>query len=163
MDKTDFSHFSFRSLHGKPVSGAEFRGKVLLVVNTASECGLTPQYQGLEALHRKLKDRGFSVLGFPSNDFGAQEPGSAAEIGAFCEKNYGVTFPLFEKAPVKGAAKQALYQFLTEAGPETTRGEITWNFEKFLIGRDGQILARFSPKTSPEDPALLTALEKAIG
>jgi len=156
-------------------------GKVLLVVNTASQCGLTPQYSGLEELHGKLADRGFEVLGFPANDFGAQEPGTDAEIAQFCEVNFNASFPLFAKASVVGDDKHPLYAALVEAAPtkrgdvegmkEKFRGygmvpnedpEVLWNFEKFLIGKDGRVIARFAPATTPDDPELLAEIERAL-
>jgi glutathione peroxidase len=156
----------------------DHRGKVLLVVNVASKCGLTPQYEGLEGLYRRFKDQGLEVLGFPANDFGGQEPGSNAEIADFCSVNYNVSFPMFTKADVTGPAKQPLYQALTAEMPmkqgdaeewrEKLRGygmtptedpEVLWNFEKFLVGRDGRVAARFSPATSPDDMALVGAIE----
>ena len=137
---------------GSPVSLAQFRGKVLLIVNTACFCGFTPQYAGLEALYRRYKDRGLEVLGFPCNQFGAQEPGSGTEIGAFCEKNFGVTFPLFAKIDVNGPKVDPLYRFLKEKkrGIFGTR-RIKWNFTKFLVDRKGNVVARYGPSTKPED------------
>jgi glutathione peroxidase len=144
--------FEPRSLDGKPVSLKQFSNRVLLVVNTASKCGFTPQYQGLEKLYEKYRDRGLVVLGFPCNQFGAQEPGSAEEIGAFCEKNYGVTFPMFEKVDVNGANAHPLYRWLEAEAPGVlgTQG-IKWNFTKFLIDRSGKVIDRFAPLTKPED------------
>ena len=143
--------FSATTLDGRDISLSEYRGRVLLIVNTASKCGFTPQYEGLEALHRKLESDGLSVLGFPCNQFGKQEPGSAAEIGAFCSKNYGVSFDMFEKIDVNGANAHPLYRFLTRA----KRGlfgtpRIKWNFTKFLIGRDGVPVKRLAPAKKPE-------------
>jgi glutathione peroxidase len=149
-------------MDGKPAPLAKFAGKVALVVNTASRCGLTPQYEGLQKLQAKYDSKGFVVLGFPSNDFLGQEPGTNQEIKIFCEKNYQVSFPLFGKDHVKGQAKQATYQYLTDGPQADFRGEISWNFEKFIIGRDGKILARFSPRVKPEDPELITKLEQAL-
>ena len=130
---------------------ADYRGQVLLIVNTASKCGFTPQYAGLEALHEKLRGRGFSVLGFPCNQFGQQEPGSASEIGAFCTKNYGVSFPMFEKIDVNGANAHPLYRYLTreKTGVFGTPA-IKWNFTKFLVDRGGRVVARYAPLTKPE-------------
>jgi glutathione peroxidase len=144
--------FEPRSLDGKPVSLTQYANQVLLVVNTASKCGFTPQYQGLEKLYEKYRDRGLVVLGFPCNQFGAQEPGSADEIGAFCEKNYGVTFPMFEKIDVNGANAHPLYRWLEAEAPGVlgTQG-IKWNFTKFLIDRSGKVVDRFAPLTKPED------------
>jgi glutathione peroxidase len=152
--------FSLKTIDGQDRSLSEYSGKVLLVVNTASECGLTPQYAGLEKLHERYQAKGFTVLGFPSNDFGAQEPGSDQEIKAFCSTKFNVTFPLFSKIPVKGSAKHPLYAFLTE---QAQPGEIRWNFTKFLIGKDGSVIGRFEPKVEPEDPQIVGAIEKALG
>ncbi|MFC3606639.1 glutathione peroxidase [Stutzerimonas tarimensis] len=138
-----------------------FRGRVVLVVNVASNCGLTPQYAGLEKLHQLYRDRGFAVLGVPSNDFAGQEPGNDDEIRSFCSVNYGVTFPMTSKLEVNGVHRDGLYAWLAGEGAAFP-GDITWNFEKFLIGRDGKVLARFSPRTSPDDQALLEAIEAAL-
>jgi glutathione peroxidase len=140
------------TLAGETVSLETWRGRVLLIINTASECGFTPQYAGLEALYRKYEPQGLTVLGFPCNQFGAQEPGSEAEIGAFCEKNYGVTFPMFAKVDVKGANAHQLFQYLTQAKPGLLGTEaIKWNFTKFLIDRNGDPVARYAPQTKPEE------------
>lgn len=148
---------NIHSLTGEPVDLSAWRGKVLLIVNTASKCGFTPQYKGLEALHEKFKDQGFAVLGFPCNQFGGQEPGSAEEIGSFCEKNFGVSFPLFEKIDVNGEHAHPLFTLLKKQAPGILGTEgIKWNFTKFLIGKDGQVLDRFAPTTSPKE------LEKQI-
>src|ERR1700744_475125 len=129
-----------------------YRGQVLLIVNTASACGFTPQYAGLEALYEKLHGDGLTILGFPCNQFGAQEPGSEAEIGAFCQKNYGVTFPMFSKIEVNGANAHPLYKYLKDAKPGLLGTEaIKWNFTKFLIGKDGEPVARYAPQTKPEE------------
>jgi len=150
--------FSAALLDGQPVSLDRFRGEVLLVVNTASKCGFTPQYAGLEQLYRAYKDRGFAVLGFPSNQFGAQEPGTEAEIGAFCEKNFGVTFPLFAKVDVNGPDAHPLYQFLKWAKPGIFGiRRIKWNFTKFLVDRQGYVTGRYAPSTNPKD--LTAAIE----
>ena len=145
--------YEFRAalLDGREKSLADFRGQVLVIVNTASKCGFTPQYESLEGLYRTYRDRGFSVLGFPCNQFGAQEPGSAAEIGAFCERNYGVSFPMFAKIEVNGEGAHPLYRFLSRArrGVFGTRA-IKWNFTKFLIDREGNPIARFGSRTNPE-------------
>lgn len=144
--------FSANSLDGKPVSLRDFAGKVVLVVNTASKCGFTPQYEGLEALYKQYRERGLTVLGFPCNQFGAQEPGTAEEIGSFCDKNYGVSFPLFEKIDVNGAAAHPLYRWLKSNAKGLLGSEaIKWNFTKFLIDRNGQVIERFAPTTKPED------------
>lgn len=140
------------TLTGETVSLETWRGRVLLIVNTASACGFTPQYAGLEALYRKYEPQGLTVLGFPCNQFGAQEPGSEAEIGAFCEKNYGVTFPMFAKVDVKGPNAHQLFQYLTQAKPGILGTEaIKWNFTKFLIDRNGDPVARYAPQTKPEE------------
>jgi glutathione peroxidase len=172
-----------RRLEGGATTLGEYRGKVLLVVNVASQCGLTPQYAGLEALFGKYEERGLVVLGFPSNDFGAQEPGTAEEIHDFCERNYGVRFPMFEKIPVNGDARHPLYQELIagQPGAQPAQGgqllaklkehglqpkaasDVTWNFEKFVVGRDGKVIARFAPDVLPEDAALVAAIEAALG
>jgi len=150
--------FSAPLLDGRPVSLGEFRGRVLLIVNTASKCGFTPQYAGLEQLYRTWRERGFTVLGFPSNQFGAQEPGTEAEIGAFCEKNFGVSFPLFAKIDVNGPRAHPLYQFLKRAKPGIFGiGRIKWNFTKFLVDRQGNVAGRYAPSTSPRD--LTAAIE----
>jgi len=134
-----------------------YKGKVLLVVNTASECGATPQYAGLEALWRAYQGRGFAVLGFPSNDFGGQEPGTEAEIKTFCDANYKVTFPLYAKVATKGAAQSPVYKFLT-AG----HGEPKWNFHKYLVGKDGEVIRAFATGVEPDDAALRAAIETAL-
>jgi glutathione peroxidase len=144
--------FSATTLEGKPVALKEFAGQVLLVVNTASKCGFTPQYEGLEALYKQYRDRGLTVLGFPCNQFGAQEPGTADEIGSFCQKNYGVSFPMFEKIDVNGDAAHPLYRWLKSSAKGVLGSEgIKWNFTKFLIDRDGKVVDRFAPTTKPED------------
>ena len=148
--------FKADALNGQPIDLAQYGGKVLLIVNTASACGFTPQYKGLEAVYRELHGRGpgFEVLGFPCNQFGHQEPGDAAEIGAFCEKNYGVSFPMFAKVDVNGEHAHPLWQYLKEAAPGVLGTEgIKWNFTKFLIGRDGQVVKRYAPQTKPEEIA----------
>ncbi len=150
-------------MSGKPAALSVYSGKVALVVNTASRCGYTGQYEGLQKLQSKYRDRGLVVLGFPSNDFLGQEPGSNAEIRLFCEKTYKVDFPLFNKDHVKGRSKQAVYQWLTEGPQKEFHGEIGWNFEKFLISRDGRIVGRFKPGVDPEDADLVKKLEAALG
>jgi glutathione peroxidase len=147
-----------RTLEGNEASLSEHAGKVALVVNVASKCGMTPQYSGLEALHRELAARGFTVLGFPSNDFGWQEPGDAEQIRSFCSTNYDVTFPLYEKRHVKGRKKDAVYEFLTREHDDPS-----WNFTKYLVGRDGRVIARFDRKVKPEDEGLRKAIEEALG
>ncbi|CAL60514.1 Glutathione peroxidase [Herminiimonas arsenicoxydans] len=144
--------FSSHSLSGAAVDLAQYRGKVLLIVNTASKCGFTPQYEGLEAVYRQFRERGVEVLGFPCNQFGGQEPGDAAAIGTFCEKNYGVTFPLFAKIDVNGDNADPLYQYLKHAAPGLLGSEaIKWNFTKFLIRKNGTVYKRYAPQTKPEE------------
>ena len=152
------------TLKGEPTSLAAYAGQTILAVNVASKCGLTPQYAGLEELQKTYGDRGFTVIGFPCNQFAGQEPGTDAEVQEFCTLTYGVKFPLFSKIDVNGAQRHPLYAWLTAAtvGPDEA-GDIKWNFGKFLIGRDGQVLARFAPPTAPDDPALVAAIEKALG
>lgn len=146
--------FEARSLAGKPAPLREYEGKVMLIVNTASKCGFTPQYEGLEKIYQKYRDRGLVVLGFPCNQFGEQEPGSANEIGAFCQKNYGVSFPMFEKIDVNGDNAHPLYQWLKKSAPGLLGSErIKWNFTKFLLDRQGNVVERFAPMTKPEDIA----------
>ncbi len=142
--------FKATSLAGQPVDLQSLKGKLALVVNTASECGFTPQYAGLEVLHRRFRDKGLAVLGFPCNQFGSQEPGGAEEIRTFCDKNYGVSFPMFAKIQVNGAGAHPLYRWLKEASGS---GDIEWNFVKFLVGRDGELIRRYPPKATPEDIA----------
>ena len=151
------------ALDGSPADLGDYQGKALLIVNVASQCGLTPQYSGLQALHEEYADRGFAVLGFPCNQFGAQEPGSADEIAAFCETSYGVTFPMFSKIEVNGDGRHALYEQLTVfADDEGEAGDIQWNFEKFLVSADGEVVRRFRPLTTPDDPALVSAIEDQL-
>ncbi len=154
--------FSMRTLVGEPLDLASFEGRVLLLVNTASECGFTPQYAGLEQLHRKYSPRGLAVIGFPCNQFGKQEPGDAAAIGAFCEKNYGVSFPLSEKIEVNGEGAHPLYRYLTSEAPGLFGTKaIKWNFTKFLISRDGNEIERYAPATKPEE--LEGEIERLLG
>jgi glutathione peroxidase len=151
---------TMKSIDGEDVDLGSYEGKVVLVVNVASRCGATPQYNGLQDLYEKYKDKGFVVLGFPANDFGRQEPGSDAEIKEFCTTKYDVTFPMFSKITVMGADKPKLYQVLTETADPA--GEIGWNFEKFLIGKDGTVVGRFKTRVSPDDPDLVAAIEAAL-
>ena len=152
-----------RTLEGEPASLRDYEGKVLLIVNVASKCGLTPQYAGLERVQEKYADRGFTVLGFPSNQFGAQEPGSAEEIQTFCSTTYGVTFPMFEKSDVNGPDRHPLYETLTELADDSGHsGDIRWNFEKFLVDRSGTPVRRFAPLTEPEDEGVLSAIESLL-
>jgi glutathione peroxidase len=151
------------TLDGRPTSLGEHKGKALLLVNVASACGLTPQYAGLQRLHETYADRGFAVLGFPCNQFGGQEPGTADEIQAFCSTSYGVTFPLFEKIEVNGPGRHPIYAELTKT-PDAAgeAGDVQWNFEKFLVTPDGDVAARFRPRTEPDDPALVAAVEEQL-
>jgi glutathione peroxidase len=153
--------FKVKDIHGKSVGLDRYKGKVMLIVNTASQCGFTPQYKGLEALHQKLHDKGLAVLGFPCNQFGGQEPGSDLEIREFCSTRYDVTFPLASKLEVNGPGRHALYAWLTAAA-NGHPGDIAWNFEKFLIGRGGQLLARYPSGTRPEDKGLMTDIAAAL-
>ena len=156
-------NYTMKSLDGKDVDLSKYKGKVVLMVNTASKCGYTKQYAGLQKLHEKYKDQGLAVLGFPANNFGAQEPGSDEDIATFCQKNYGVNFDMFSKISVKGEDKAPLYQLLTAgAGDEKLAGEVGWNFEKFLIGRDGKLLARFKSKDAPESDTVTKAIEAEL-
>jgi len=173
--------FPLKTIAGEPATLEKYKGHVLLIVNTASKCGLTPQYAGLEKLYSTYKHCGFDVLGFPTNDFAGQEPGTNQEIQKFCESTFNVTFPMFEKVVSVGPEKNPLYETLTNAQPvariadpefkNKLRGyglnvnelpELTWNFEKFLINRKGQVVARFAPDTLPDDPALIQAIEAAL-
>ena len=151
------------TLEGEPTTLADFKGKALLFVNVASQCGLTPQYEGLEQLHETFGERGFEVLGFPCNQFAAQEPGTAEEIRDFCETNYHVRFPLFEKIDVNGANAHPIYRELTRAADaDGEAGDVKWNFEKFLVAPDGTVVGRFRPPVKPEDPALVAAIEAQL-
>lgn len=155
--------FKMKDIDGKDVKLKKYKGNVLLVVNTASKCGYTPQYQGLQAIYDKYKAQGFYVLGFPANNFGGQEPGSNAEIKEFCESKFKVSFPMFAKISVKGEDQDALYKFLTskETNPQFA-GDISWNFNKFLIDRKGNVVARFSSKDTPQGEAVTAAIEKYL-
>ena len=157
MGAASIHDFTVDSIEGTPVPLADFKGKVALVVNVASRCGFTPQYTSLEATYRKYKDRGLVVMGFPANNFSSQEPGTNAEIQDFCKRTYDVTFPMFSKISVLGADKAPLYQFLTQGG-----NEIEWNFTKFLVDRDGKVVARFPSKVTPDSPEVTAAIEKAL-
>jgi glutathione peroxidase len=160
---TTFYDFPVTTIDGQTKSLRDYAGQTLLVVNVASRCGLTPQYTALEALHERFAGQGFAVLGFPCNDFGAQEPGSESEIKQFCETNYKVTFPLFSKVHVKGAQRAPVYEFLTtQATQPDGPGDIGWNFAKFLVGPDGHVLARFSPQVTPDAPEVIGAIEGAL-
>jgi glutathione peroxidase len=152
-----------QALDGSPADLSDYQGKAVLIVNVASQCGLTPQYTGLQQLHDEYGDRGFAVLGFPCNQFGAQEPGTPDEIKQFCETSYGVTFPMFAKLEVNGEGRHPLYEQLTAvADDEGQAGDIQWNFEKFLISPDGEVVKRFRPLVTPEDPGLVSAIEETL-
>ncbi len=155
--------FTLKSIDGTATPLSEYKGKVVLLVNVASKCGFTPQYAGLESLYQKFKGQGFEVIGIPANNFGAQEPGTNEEIKTFCSRKYNVTFPMMSKVSVAGADKVDLYQFLTDksANP-ATGGEIKWNFTKFLVDKDGKVIARFESAVTPESPEVVGAVEKAL-
>jgi glutathione peroxidase len=154
---SSIQEFTLDSIDGAPVPLSIYKGKIALVVNVASQCGYTPQYEGLEALYRRFRDKGFVILGFPANNFGGQEPGTNAEIKTFCTRRYSVDFPMFSKISVKGSDQAPLYQYLTKTG-----GEIQWNFTKFLVDRDGKILQRFESEVEPESPEVIKAVEAAL-
>ena len=156
--------FTQTTLDGKPKSLAHFKGKPVLVVNVASRCGLTPQYAGLQKLQETYGARGFAVLGFPCNQFAGQEPGTETQIAEFCTKNYGVTFPMFAKLDVNGAARSPLFDWLTQekTAPDGP-GDVAWNFAKFLVDKQGKVVARFNPRVAPDAPELVAAIEKALG
>ena len=156
--------FTMTSLNGKPVNLGKYHGKVVLMVNVASKCGYTPQYKSLQALHEKYKDQGLAILGFPANNFGEQEPGTDNEIADFCEKNYGVQFDMFSKVSVKGDDICPLYKYLTTSQDidEKHRGEVKWNFEKFLISRDGKVSNRFRSKVAPDSEEMVKAIEAEL-
>jgi glutathione peroxidase len=157
------SDIPIHTLQGADVTLGDYSGKTLLVVNVASKCGLTPQYEGLERLQKKYEDRGFSVIGFPCNQFLGQEPGTAEEIEQFCSTTYGVTFPLMEKIDVNGENRHPIYAELTQkADAEGNAGDITWNFEKFLVSSTGDVLARYRPQVEPEDPTIIGDIEAQL-
>ena len=149
--------FSMKSIDGKQTSLADYKGKVVLFVNVASQCGYTPQYSGLQSLYEKYEGKGLVIVGVPANDFGSQEPGSDAEIKTFCSRNYNVTFPMLSKVVVKGSGKVPLYEYLTQTG-----GEVKWNFTKFLVGKDGKVRARFESGAKPDAKELSNAVEQAL-
>lgn len=162
-DVSSIYDFKMKNIDGVETKLQTYKGKVILIVNTASKCGLTPQYEGLQKIYDKYKEQGFVILGFPANNFLGQEPGTEEEIKEFCTLNYKVTFPMFSKISVKGTDQHPLYTYLTnEKSNPSFSGDITWNFEKFLIGKDGKTLARFSPKTKPDDSSVTEAIEKAL-
>ncbi len=156
--------FTMKDIDGKPVDLAKYKSDVILIVNVASKCGYTPQYDGLERIYEKYKDRGFTVLGFPANEFGKQEPGTNSDIKTFCTTQYGVKFPMFSKIVVKGEGIDPLYQYLTSAETNPKHaGAIPWNFTKFLVNRQGEVIARFAPKDEPESEKVTKAIEDALG
>jgi glutathione peroxidase len=161
---TTLFDYTMKTIDGEDQALRDYEGKAVLVVNVASECGLTPQYEGLEKLYETYADRGFAVLGFPCNQFGAQEPGTEAQIKEFCTRNYGVKFPMFAKIEVNGDGAHDLYRWLkAEDTQPDGPGEIKWNFAKFLVGKDGRVLARFAPQTEPQSDEIVQAIEKALG
>ena len=155
-------NFKVDSIDNKPVTLSDYQGKVLLMVNVASQCGFTPQYTGLESLYEKYRDKGLVVMGFPANNFGAQEPGSNDEIKTFCSRKYSVKFPLFSKMSVTGSDESPLYQYLTKQANPKTAGDIKWNFTKFLVDKSGNVIARFEPNVTPDSPEVIAAIEKAL-
>ena len=161
QDSTIYS-IAIKDMNGDSKDLSSYKGKTLLIVNTASECGYTPQYKGLQETYLKYRDKGLVVIGFPSNDFGAQEPGTNADIKKFCELKYKVTFPMYSKDVVKGPKKSAIYKFLTEAGGKDRQGEVEWNFEKFLISKDGKVVGRFKSAVTPDSKELTTAIEQQL-
>jgi|HubBroStandDraft_1064217.scaffolds.fasta_scaffold13675_1 glutathione peroxidase len=154
--------FTLNSIDGKPAPLADYKGKVVLLVNVASQCGYTPQYSALEAIYEKYKDQGFVILGFPANNFGAQEPGTNEEIKTFCTRKYSVTFPMYSKISVKGADQAPLYAYLTKETGAGIAGEIKWNFTKFLVDRDGKVIQRFEPAVTPDSKDVTGAIEKQL-
>jgi glutathione peroxidase len=154
--------FTLKSIDGTPAPLGDYKGKVVLLVNVASQCGFTPQYSALESVYEKYKDRGFVILGFPANNFGAQEPGTNEEIKTFCTRKYSVTFPMYSKISVKGADQDPLYTYLTKQTPSGISGEIKWNFTKFLVDRDGKVVQRFESAVKPDSNELVSAIEKEL-
>jgi glutathione peroxidase len=154
--------FTLNSIDGKPAPLADYKGKVVLVVNVASQCGYTPQYSALEATYKKYKDQGFVILGFPANNFGAQEPGTNEEIKTFCTRKFNVTFPMYAKISVKGADQAPLYTYLTKDTGSGLTGEIKWNFTKFLVDRNGNVVQRFEPAVTPDSPEVIAAIQKQL-
>jgi glutathione peroxidase len=154
--------YQMKRLDGSEENLADYRGNVVLMVNVASKCGLTPQYKGLQALYERYEGSGLKVLGFPANDFMGQEPGTDEEIAEFCDMNYGVTFPVFSKISVKGEEMHPLYQELTSM-PEPIGGEVLWNFQKYLVDREGNVVAKFGPRTEPDDAELVSKIEELLG
>jgi glutathione peroxidase len=162
-DRPEALKFQMKRLDGKDIDLSQYQGKVVMIVNVASKCGLTPQYEQLQALHEKYGDQGLAILGFPCNQFGKQEPGTAAEIQEFCTKNYGVSFDMFSKIDVNGEGACELYKYLTrlDTNPKGA-GDISWNFEKFVLDRNGNVIARFEPRTKPDDEQVLAVITKAL-
>jgi len=154
--------FTLPNIDGKAMPLADFKGKVILMVNVASQCGYTPQYSALEAIYQKYKDQGFIILGFPANNFGHQEPGSNEEIKTFCSRKYSVTFPLYSKISVKGEDQSPLYKYLTKDADPTKTGDIKWNFTKFLVDRNGTVVQRFEPAVTPDSADVVSAIEKLL-
>jgi glutathione peroxidase len=154
--------FTLNSIDGQPAPLAAYKGKVVLVVNVASQCGYTPQYSALESIFEKYKDQGFVILGFPANNFGAQEPGTNEEIKTFCTRKYSVTFPIYAKISVKGADQASLYTYLTKETGPGIRGDIKWNFTKFLVDRNGNVVQRFEPAITPDSKEVVSAIEKQL-
>lgn len=163
VSETSLYDFTLKDIDGNDINLGRYKGNVILIVNTASRCGYTPQYEALQAIYDRFKDRGFVVLGFPANNFMGQEPGTEKEIKEFCTLKYNVTFPMFSKISVTGSDQHPLYRFLTnkKTNPEFG-GDITWNFNKFLISRDGKVIGRFGSKDKPDDPAVIAAIETAL-
>jgi len=157
-----FYNFTLPSIDGEPTALSSYKGKVILLVNVASRCGFTPQYSALESLYEKYKDQGFVILGFPANNFGAQEPGTNAEIKSFCSLKYNVTFPMFAKVSVKGDDTTPLYQYLTQQANPAVAGDIKWNFTKFLVDRSGKVVARFESPVKPDSPEVVEAIERLL-
>ena len=155
-------NFTLNSIDGKPAPLADYKGKVVLIVNVASQCGFTPQYSALEAIYEKYKDQGFVIVGFPANNFGAQEPGTNEEIKTFCSRKYSVTFPLYSKISVKGTDQAPLYQYLTQDADPSHTGDIKWNFTKFLVDRNGNVVQRFEPKVTPDSADVTSSIEKLL-
>jgi glutathione peroxidase len=154
--------FTLNSIDGKPAPLGDYKGKVVLIVNVASQCGYTPQYSALEATYEKYKDQGFVILGFPANNFGAQEPGTNEEIKTFCTRKYSVTFPMYSKISVKGTDQSPLYAYLTKETTPALTGDIKWNFTKFLVDRNGNVVQRFEPAVTPDSKEVIAAIEKQL-
>ena len=162
LSASNIYNFSLPSIDGKPMPLSEFKGKVVLMVNVASQCGYTPQYTGLEALYEKYKDQGLVILGFPANNFGAQEPGTNEEIKTFCSRKYNVTFPMYAKVSVKGDDQTPLYKYLTTEADPSHSGDVKWNFTKFLVDRNGNVVQRFESAVTPDSPEVTGAVEKLL-